>query len=69
LKGSPYTVAGSEYGAGMVDLDKIVDIGWWISERLGRECASRVGRAIRARNTREAALMVQGGARKTGAKL
>ena len=34
-------------------LDDIAAIGWWISERLGRETTSRVGRAIRARKERE----------------
>lgn len=55
LGGSQYTAAGSEYGAGTIDLDKIAEIGWWINERLGRESASRAGRAIRARMQRRAA--------------
>jgi hydroxymethylglutaryl-CoA lyase len=51
LKTSPYTVAGTANGT--VDLSQMVDIGWWISEKLGRESISRVGRAIRARKLRE----------------
>jgi hydroxymethylglutaryl-CoA lyase len=47
-------VAGSRYGGGTIDLDKVVDIGWWISEKLGRESISRAGRAIWARKLREA---------------
>ncbi|KAJ7321867.1 hypothetical protein DFH08DRAFT_888800, partial [Mycena albidolilacea] len=39
---------------GIVDLDQMVDIGWWISEQLGRESTNRAGRAIRARRRREA---------------
>ncbi|KAF9559774.1 aldolase [Agrocybe pediades] len=53
LQGSPYQVVGSTYGGGTIDLDKISDIGWWISEALGRDNASRVGRALRARRQRE----------------
>ncbi|KAF8639235.1 hypothetical protein AX17_001720 [Amanita inopinata Kibby_2008] len=52
LKHSPYKVAGSQAG-GTIDLDKMVDIGWWISEKLGKENVSRAGRAIRARRLRE----------------
>lgn len=55
LKGSQYRVVGSEYGEGTIDLEKVVDIGWWISEKLGRESVSRAGRAIRAGKLREAA--------------
>lgn len=50
LKGSQYSVVGTHNGT--IDLDKMVDIGWWISEKLGRESISRVGRAIRARDSR-----------------
>ncbi|KAJ7468936.1 hypothetical protein B0H11DRAFT_2044281 [Mycena galericulata] len=53
LRGSEYRVAGSV--GGTIDLGKMVDIGWWISEQLGRESISRVGRALRARRLREAA--------------
>jgi hydroxymethylglutaryl-CoA lyase len=53
LKGSRYSVAGSQYGGGTIDLEKMVDIGWWISEKLGRASISRAGRAIRARKLRE----------------
>lgn len=51
LKNSPYTVSGT--ASGTIDLNQMVDIGWWISEKLGRESVSRVGRAIRARKARE----------------
>lgn len=51
LQDSPYTVAGTSNGT--IDLNQIVDIGWWISEKLGRESVSRVGRAIHARKMRE----------------
>ncbi|KAK1220640.1 hypothetical protein PQX77_016592 [Marasmius sp. AFHP31] len=53
LRGSKYTVAGSEYGNGTLDLDKLTQIGWWISGKLGRESTSRAGRAIRAKRLRE----------------
>jgi len=53
LQESPYHVAGSSYGRNTIDLERISDIGWWISEKLGRESVSRVGRAIRARRVRE----------------
>lgn len=56
LKNSQYKVAGSHYGGGTIDLDQIVEIGWWISEKLGRESVSRAGRALRARKFREAEL-------------
>lgn len=45
LQGSQYSVSG--------DLDAMVDIGVWISELLGRQNASRAGRAITARKERE----------------
>lgn len=48
LQGSQYKVAGSQYGNGTIDLEAMVDIGWWISRKLGRESISRAGRAIRA---------------------
>ena len=53
LQSSQYHVNGSTQGGGTVDLMKMVDIGWWISERLGRETVSRAGRAIRSRQQRE----------------
>ncbi|KAF8958328.1 hypothetical protein BDZ97DRAFT_1842166 [Flammula alnicola] len=53
LQGSQYHVAGSSYGGNTIDLERISDIGWWISEKLGRASVSRVGRAIRARQKRE----------------
>ncbi|KAK7019969.1 hydroxymethylglutaryl-CoA lyase [Favolaschia claudopus] len=51
LQGSKYHVAGTKDGT--IDLEQMVDIGWWISEQLGRESTSRAGRAIRARRLRE----------------
>ncbi|KAF7327398.1 Hydroxymethylglutaryl-lyase [Mycena kentingensis (nom. inval.)] len=51
LRDSPYHVSGSSGGG--IDLEKLVDVGWWISEKLGRESVSRAGRAIRARRLRE----------------
>ncbi|KAF9525312.1 hypothetical protein CPB83DRAFT_859881 [Crepidotus variabilis] len=51
LQESGYHVRGSVANA--IDLEKMVDIGWWISEQLGRENASRVGRAIKARRQRD----------------
>lgn len=51
LQNSQYTVAGTAIDT--IDLNQMVDIGWWISEKLGRESVSRAGRAIRARKTRE----------------
>lgn len=54
LQGSQYHVAGSAGpGGNTMDLEAVSDIGWWISEKLGRESVSRVGRAIRARQKRE----------------
>ncbi|KAL0581678.1 hypothetical protein V5O48_000382 [Marasmius crinis-equi] len=53
LRGSQYSVAGSEYGNGTLDLDKLAEIGWWISAKLGRESTSRAGRALRAKKLRE----------------
>lgn len=35
------------------DLNKLVDIGFWISEKLGRQNASRVANAVRAKRLRE----------------
>lgn len=42
-------------------MDKMVEIGWWISEKLGRESVSRAGRAIRAGKIRQAELAKVGG--------
>ena len=41
---SGYTAAG--------DLSSLVDIGFWISEKLGRDNASRAGKAYRAAKQR-----------------
>jgi hydroxymethylglutaryl-CoA lyase len=50
-----YALNGSQYEiSGGVDLEQVVDIGWWISDALGRQCESRVGKALRARKQREA---------------
>ncbi|KIM92424.1 hypothetical protein PILCRDRAFT_810478 [Piloderma croceum F 1598] len=49
-----YALQGSGYTAGEdIDLEKIVETGWWISEKLGRESVSRAGRALRSKMTRE----------------
>ncbi|KAJ7056698.1 hypothetical protein C8F01DRAFT_992836 [Mycena amicta] len=48
LRDSPYRVKGTQQDGG-IDLAQLVDVGWWISERLGRQVASRAGRAMRAR--------------------
>ncbi|KAJ7224756.1 hypothetical protein C8J57DRAFT_1440167 [Mycena rebaudengoi] len=57
LQGSQYHVAGSSYGNGTIDLEKMVDIGWWINEKLGKDSVSRAGRAIRAKKLRAAAAL------------
>lgn len=49
----PFTGLGYD-AAG--DLDQLVDTGFWISEKLGRQNASRVANAIRAKRVREAQL-------------
>ena len=46
LAGSQYSVNGSAEGG--IDLEQMVDIGSWISEKLGRETVSRAGRALRS---------------------
>jgi hydroxymethylglutaryl-CoA lyase len=51
LAGSPqYSVNGSAEG-GIINLEEMVEIGWWISEKLGRESVSRAGRALRSVNS------------------
>jgi len=45
LKGSPYTTSG--------DLNEIASIGMWISDEVGRDNSSRVGKALRARKLRQ----------------
>ena len=47
LQESGHQVVGSV--GNTIDLDEIVEIGWWISEKLGRPNASRVGYAVMAR--------------------
>jgi hydroxymethylglutaryl-CoA lyase len=44
LRDSPYSAPG--------DLDALVDVGFWISDKLGRDNSSRVAKAIRARSER-----------------
>jgi hydroxymethylglutaryl-CoA lyase len=44
LQGSGYHVSGSV--GSTIDMKEMVDIGWWISQKLGRAPVSRVGRAI-----------------------
>lgn len=56
LQGSQYHVVGSHGSSGSVSIDEVVEIGWWISEKLGRESVSRAGRAIRAKKRRESAI-------------
>lgn len=52
-----YALKGTKYSLHEhVKLDEVADIGWWISEKLGRDNASRAGKAIRAQRMREAAL-------------
>lgn len=51
LQESGHRVKGSS--GGTIDLEAMVDIGWWISEKLGRDNASRVGRAVKARRERK----------------
>ncbi|KAF4603089.1 hypothetical protein EYR38_003494 [Pleurotus pulmonarius] len=63
LQGSQYHVVGSQESSGGVNLDEVVEIGWWISEKLGRESVSRAGRAIRAKKLREAAIAAKEGKR------
>lgn len=51
LAGSRYSVKGSvnaegREGGGTIDLEEMVKIGSWISEKLGRETVSRAGRAL-----------------------
>jgi hydroxymethylglutaryl-CoA lyase len=57
LQNSQYHVAGSEHRGGKVDLEQVAETGWWISSVLGRENASRVGRALRARGNEAAQVM------------
>ena len=46
LSGSQYSVNGSAEG-GIINLEEMVEIGSWISEKLNRETVSRAGRALR----------------------
>jgi hydroxymethylglutaryl-CoA lyase len=49
-----YALQDTRYSAAG-DLDALVDIGFWISEQLGRNNESRAAKAIRARRAREQA--------------
>lgn len=51
LKGSPYTASG--------DLNEIANIGMWISNEIGRENSSRVGKALYAKKLRKEKLREQ----------
>ncbi|KAF7317128.1 Hydroxymethylglutaryl-lyase [Mycena chlorophos] len=51
LRDSPYHVAGTRSGG--IDLHEMVEVGVWISEKLGRDVASRAGKAIQARRAWE----------------
>ena len=46
LAGSQYSVKGSAEAGGNINLGEMVEIGSWISEKLGRETVSRAGRAL-----------------------
>ncbi|KII93134.1 hypothetical protein PLICRDRAFT_100085 [Plicaturopsis crispa FD-325 SS-3] len=48
-----YALQGSSYLYPDIELEKVVEIGSWISGVLGRENASRAGRAIQARRSRD----------------
>ena len=47
LQDSGYRIAGDP------DLEELVDVGFWISEKLERENVSRAGKALRARRLRD----------------
>ncbi|KAF7312044.1 Hydroxymethylglutaryl-lyase [Mycena indigotica] len=47
LQNSPYYVMGTKDGG--IDLSLLVDVGSWISNLLGRQVASRAGKALQAR--------------------
>lgn len=50
LQESPYRVVGSS--GNTIDLEQICDIGSWISDKLGRTTVSRVGKAMRTRQSK-----------------
>lgn len=39
--------------SGTVDLDQVCEIGWWINDKLKKDNASRVGRAMKAKFLRD----------------
>jgi hydroxymethylglutaryl-CoA lyase len=45
LRDSPYSASGN--------LDALVDVGFWVSAKLGRDNSSRVAKALRARRERD----------------
>jgi hydroxymethylglutaryl-CoA lyase len=47
-----YALQDSRYSA-PGDLESLVDVGFWISEKLGRDNSSRVGKAVRSRRERQ----------------
>ena len=47
-----YALQESSYSA-PGDLEALVDVGFWISEKLGRDNSSRVAKAVRARRGRD----------------
>ena len=47
-----YALQGSRFSA-LGDLDKVAEVGSWISKQLNRPTASRVGKALEARRARE----------------
>lgn len=57
LQDSKYTYPG--------ELNAMVDIGAWISDRLGRQNASRAGKAILAKRTRERQIKEKEGSAET----
>ena len=50
LQDSPYRVVGSS--GNTIDLQEICEIGAWISDKLGRATVSRVGKAMRTRQSK-----------------
>jgi len=51
LQGSGYVVHGTQEGT--VNLEALAEIGWWISDQLMRQNASRVGKALQSQRNRE----------------
>lgn len=53
-----YMLQGLGYETG-VNLDKLVEVGHWISEKLGRETASRAGKALYLRKKRNEEMKIE----------